>query len=220
VTGKPNLTGGTTVDPEHTITRHLFVCKTSTCNQLYVSDVDEDLSTGIAPKCPTCGKTLVDVDNPEIYTTCVAVGCKQYLSTVATGDGGRCEGNRGPKKSSVCKLPLVELSFDEIDDLPEGLVDEVADETGSDAPARRLKAAIARADKWVAGSGSHHRSKGGSHTSSAREKHSAASKSKAQVRDSMAAQIKELMTEVSESKSSDPSLLKKAEVARKAVLGK
>jgi hypothetical protein len=208
------------VDPEHTITRHLFVCKTTTCSRLYVSDVDEDLSDGEPPKCPTCDKKMTDVEKPEIYTTCVALGCSSYLSTVATGDGGRCEGNRGPKKTSVCKLPLVELTFEEIDDLPEGLEDEVVTATGPDASARRLKAAIVRAEKWVAGSGSHHRSKGGSHTSSATEKHSAASKSKAQVRDSMAAQLDELIKEVNDSKTPDKPLVKKGENAKKAVLAK
>ncbi len=84
---------------------------------------------------------------------------------------------------------------------------------------RQLKATVAHANKFVSGSGTHHRSTGGKHTGGAREKHSRAHGSKKQVRTKLAAQLADRMEAVQD-EGGDAHLLKDAEDAQKKVWNK
>lgn len=65
---------------------------------------------------------------------------------------------------------------------------------------KQLKALIQKAESFVSGSGTHHKSKGGSHTSAATEKHSAAMKGKKLVRDKYIEQLQQAMEKASNKK--------------------
>jgi predicted extracellular nuclease len=102
------------------------------------------------------------------------------------------------------------------------LVQHHAPEEAEEEPTaaeRQLKATVAHANKFVSGSGTHHRSKGGKHTGGAKEKHSKAHGSKKQVRTKLAAQLAERMETVQEEEG-DAHLLKEAENTQKKVKNK
>lgn len=167
------------------------------CEQLVVLElVDEQRHQAV--KCPTCRVQLTLLQNDGAisrFTTCLVPTCENYLSTaVATDSRNRCEGNRTDKHGS-CNIKTATLT---LEDAEMYIYDTDTSSYEEDDPraVRRLKARVADARAFVAGSGTHHRSKGGSHTSAAREKHSKAAKSKSFVRRYYLAALAERIAEV------------------------
>ncbi|MGH8952122.1 MAG: hypothetical protein ACRDX9_11915 [Acidimicrobiia bacterium] len=173
--------------------------------------------------CVVDGKTKTpDLGESELkhYATCIEPYCSMYLSTVCAPDAkGRCEGKRGDKHGA-CMKSLVELDDEAVQDLVPDNRSTKGDEKDP-GPVRRLRALIAKAESWIGGSGTHHRSTGGPHTSGAQEKHSGAHASKSLVRDRYADQLIELATEVNATYGKTyASLVKQGQDTAKKVKGK
>jgi len=166
-----------------------------TCEKLIIFElVDEErYQAYVCPKCES-DMTLLTKQTIGKYTTCTVPTCGFYLSTVAAGDTDeRCEGKRSDKKTKCLKV-LHTLTMDDAADY----IYDAKPEGDEDMPGavRRLRARVAAAKSFVAGSGTHHRTKPGAHTSADREKHSAASGSKAKVRNYYIAQLEEAIAGV------------------------
>lgn len=165
--------------------RYAYACEV--CDLITVVDQASDESYESSIDCPNGHVGAARDASDRGIKTCTAAGCSNYLKVVIGFTD--CEGRRG---SGECGKALIELTTDAVADLPDPVVAE-----GEKTKAQRqLDAILQRAEKYIGGSGSHHRSKGGAHTSTARETHSAAASAKKQDRDWYVEQIEALMEKV------------------------
>lgn len=148
------------------------------CTSGHVVSFKETDNEHIGDSCPfRCDGTLYNLssDESKVYY-CTNESCTQFhLVTKISGKCLQCD----KAKAQLSQKPAY--------------VAVEPEERSHNKAERRLIALLQKAQSFVEGSGTHHRSKGGKHTSSATEMHSSAHKGKKMVRDSYASDIQDLL---------------------------